>query len=150
MKPHPSEYFLLYFLVHSIAPFWLTCVTAEIWRIGGVHYRQRVLVFCNICFSSLLVIKIVLKTWPPHTHTQKSKDSVCWSPLLPGVAVWWSSGHWGWADAGCVAHVSPSFLYHPFPHPGIGDATATMLDRKGWSLRTSWSRLLTSSAGLAC
>ena len=154
MKPHASEYFLLYFLVHLIASFWLTCATAEIQRIGGVHYKAESSSFLQyLFFSSLLVIKSILKDMATTTpiHTQKSKDSVGWSPLLPGAAVWCSSGHWGRADAGCVARVSSSFLLrHPFPHPGVWDASATMLDRKGWSLRMSWSRLLTSSIGLAC
>lgn len=154
MKPHPSECFLLYFLVNLTASFWLTYVTAEIQRIGGAHYKAESSSFLQyLFFSSLLVIKNVLKdmTTTTHIHTQKSKDSICWPPLQPGVAVWWSSGHWGWTDAGCVAHIFFSFLLcHPFLHPGIWDASATMLDHKGWSLKTSWSRLLTSSIGLAC
>ena len=113
MKPHASEYFLLYFWVHLIASFWLTCVTAEIQRIGGVHCKAESSSFLQyLFFSSLLVIKSILEDMTTTTpiHTQKSKDSVGWSPLLPGVAVWCSSGHWGWADAGCVAHSLPPFF----------------------------------------
>lgn len=71
------------------------------------------------------------------THTQKVKIPFAG---LPCCQVWPCDGALATEDGqktGCVAHVSPSFLYHPFPASGIGDATATMLDRKGWSLRTS-------------